>query len=47
MFMDLFYPTLKMGASSNWGTACMAGYIQLFNLIFYQQFSEYIIINAK
>jgi hypothetical protein len=31
MFMDLFYPTLKMGAAANWGTACMKGYTQLFD----------------
>jgi hypothetical protein len=31
MFMNQFYPVIKMGAAAAWGTACMAGYIQLFN----------------
>ncbi len=29
MFMNLFYPVVKMGAAANWGTACMTGDIQL------------------
>jgi hypothetical protein len=34
MFVNLIYPVLKMGGAINWGTACMAGYLQLFNLKF-------------
>jgi hypothetical protein len=34
MFVNLIYPVIKMGAAAAWGTACMTGYLKLFNLEF-------------